>query len=279
MKILLKKIKWKLTALFYGNKGQVSIGDLFYVRDYVSFIQYILMARLLDIERFRKNDDTSFYFTNTLSRITSSNTCSYVNEKEIANNISFKNLIQSVDLYGYDEESRVLINGDYYLANGTHRASLCLNINKHMIPALFIGGDVYYDDSFIAQLESTTEGKKLKNVFDTKLKVVEEQLKNQHILCSCVVPLNINKTLSDLIDYKIGKISRYKCHYIKIFDKEMQYIGFLPQKFDYTIKQGKLYFKSVLKLKKELEHLVPGCRVNACFIDGKNSLEGVNKPC
>ena len=274
---LLKKIKWKFYFLFYGNQGYVSLGDLFYVRDKVSFIQYILVARFLDIERYRKNQDRSFYYTNALSRITGNVSC-YNLEKEMTNNNNFINLIQSVDQFGYDEESKVLINGDYYLANGTHRAALCLNINKHIIPALFIGGDIYFKDSFIAQLESTAEGRKIKKSFDTKLLEVEELLKSQHVLCSCIIPVTIRKSILDLIKLKISEVSKFINHYHQDEQGNL-YIGFLPKKYDYTIRHGKLYFMSILKLKREIEKLASGCQVNAGFIDGERSLEIVNTIC
>lgn len=271
---LLKKIKWRLYVLIYGNNGYVSVGDLFYVRDKVSFIQYVLVARLMDIERYRGNQDLSFYYTNTLSRITGIDSC-YDQEREFVNNINFINLIQSVDKFGYNEESRVLINGDFYLANGTHRSALCLNINKHIVPALYIGGDIFFKDSFIAQLERTCEGRKIKKTFDTKLLEIEDLLKDQHILCSCIIPAKIEKSLLNLIILKISEVSRYIHHYHKE-GQGILYVGFLPKKYDYTIRHGKLYFKSILKLKGELERLAPGCQVNADFIDGERSLQIVD---
>ena len=98
---------------------ECSIGDIMLERGFGLYNrQFIVVCRLLDIERFRIHDDTSFYYQNILTPKSENEALRLDNE--------FAKLIESVDEKGYDENSFLLVNNKLFLLDGTHRVALML---------------------------------------------------------------------------------------------------------------------------------------------------------
>lgn len=265
-----ERMKCKLLS-FVNSKDRldyISLGDVFYIRDQVSFVQYILVARLLDIESYCANGDDSFFYSNSLSQcLFSSNYSSDIQER---NNRNFLNLINSVKKEGYDDNSRIRINYKFYVADGTHRAAMCYHIGKKYIPVKYECVPVFFDYHYVEQIMSKPECRELYSVLDKKINTIQDDLVKNNFLCSCQIPNDISSEKLLFIKDRINAISRYVCEYIT--DNNKILIGFLPSDFKYIVKNKRLAFKSAFKLKEELERNIEGCVIDSSLIEGESTL-------
>jgi hypothetical protein len=119
----------KLYDRFTSKNVTVSIMDLMVEKGELDHHQFLVAARLLDIEEYFSNgrcdDNSIFRWQNKTSQF------AYGNKyNKTLGNEKFKNLIESYKTNGYDERSAIIVNKNYRILDGTHR--LALNIYYKM---------------------------------------------------------------------------------------------------------------------------------------------------
>ena len=109
---------------------EVSIGDFMLKRKELSQIQFGISALYLDIDRYIKNGDTSFYYQNVAKKF-------WYGEdyKTTDDDLRFKETIDSILANGYNADSTIELDRDVTLVNGTHRTAILLCLHKYNVRA------------------------------------------------------------------------------------------------------------------------------------------------
>ena len=132
VKIKLRYYRNFILDNFFSKKCTSSIADIILYHAFDDRM-LVVVSRLMDIENYYRGDKT-FYYQNQLSLFSqggSFNSDLY--------NKNFEELIQSYQSGGYKQESRIIIDRNMYLFNGTHRTAMNLyhniyTINVSLIP-------------------------------------------------------------------------------------------------------------------------------------------------
>lgn len=94
-----------------------------------SVMQLITISRLLDIENYCIRGRNDFHYMNAISK----NEIGY--NQDVANS-SFEKLINSFLESGYNPSSKLTVDKDFHLLNGTHRLAMCLYLGVETVNIL-----------------------------------------------------------------------------------------------------------------------------------------------
>lgn len=271
---LLVKLKKKL-RFFYDSLTsvyiQVGIGDLLLPRGGVSYIQMITVGRYLDTMAFCENEDSSFFIKNSIGTSTRHDFDAPAGDKK------FINLIDSYKKNGYDNLSKILVDGDLIVKNGTHRLGLHLFLNIPLINAQ-IQKRTRHDntnlDNLIKRGVSTEVLKKLQNGLDRMVEKLAE-------IGQCFTILINGPSSNDKISI-IDDIS-FLAHIIHIYPCESGREGHQKtllqvwlENPDYFVdNHGGYYSKRAKDIEEILNHRVLGKQLNSEIRVSKNCIEGM----
>ena len=122
---------YKVYDYFTSQKKNVKIFDLLRpnLDGEPSFLQLVVVSRLLDIENYCSGECLDFYYMNEISK----NSSGF--DRNIANQ-NFINLIDSFKKNGYNPSSRLVVDKDQNLWNGTHRLAMCIYLGINHVNVL-----------------------------------------------------------------------------------------------------------------------------------------------
>ncbi len=169
----------------------ISIGDLMTIRGEIDGNQFLVASRLLDVEAYRKNGDDSFRYQEELSSISEYDK-TYWNE-------SFRNTIKSYLNNGYNNKSRLILDKDAILRNGTHRTAMHLNLRIYESKALLVYRKwPFFDMSMKRYGQKLPQG----SYFDImhKLEEIQDQLLSDGVSFCALVSKSEYKKNNLLID-------------------------------------------------------------------------------
>jgi len=109
-----------------------SIGDIMLQGESLDEGQLTVLSRYYDLQQYQKGDE-SFLFQNVLSKILWNN-----NHNEQSGNFAFRNLIKSYEKYGYKHGSRIQLDSEASLMNGSHRVAMNLWFDFYEIEAKIV---------------------------------------------------------------------------------------------------------------------------------------------
>ena len=128
-------LKEKIYDLMTRKEVIISIGDLMSFRGFEDGIQFLVASRLLDVESYINNQDTSFRFQKMMTTCGKTDISFFNDDREQA---TFRDLIQSYLEKGYNGKSYFLLDKDSWLRNGTHRAALHVYLKDYTAKAYLL---------------------------------------------------------------------------------------------------------------------------------------------
>lgn len=130
----LRVMKQKIFRRILRNNSHrinLSIGDYMLKRDSLSHMQFGIAALCLDIERYLKSGDASFYYQNV------SKAHWYGKDYDTsADDLRFRETLDSIVSQGYNPDSFVELDRDITIQNGTHRTAILLCLHQYSMCGL-----------------------------------------------------------------------------------------------------------------------------------------------
>lgn len=236
--------------ILLSKKITISIGDIMHVRQEPTNNQVAVAALLLDIENYCSGDNQLIYQT-TMKKL-------YYGENYITteDNIKFSNLINSFLLKGYNN-SRVFVDNEIRLFNGTHRTALCLFTNTSIIRAYMLPQKEGYIISGIEHLKKINVPVSLRNIITEKLSVIQEELINSGNVFFSYISKS-HETISDCFNdiIEIKKKIRIKESSSQIHCLDLAHGGYLyafvVEEPIYKYKKHRIVSSVIVNLEKQI---------------------------
>lgn len=158
--------------IWLSKNIQISIGDIMYVRQDPTNNQLGVAFLLLDIERYCSGD-TQLRFHTIMKKL------HYGDDYDATkDNDRFLNLVKSFLEKGYNN-SKIFVDSEIRLFNGTHRTALCLYTGTDFIRARMLPQKEDYIKNSISYFEGLKLPVELQEVVLRKLTLIQEDLINR----------------------------------------------------------------------------------------------------
>lgn len=264
---IFNSIEYRIKHLLYEDKVLVSLGDYLYLRDGHSIKMYhvIIGSRILDIEHWKKTGEPLFENTNAITKASFNAMNVEHNLKD--DDIRFLSLLESYSKNGFDPSSYIRIAKNFTINDGTHRAALAFCYNINQLPGYYTRVSPYWDTEIPIFWEEDESCHTVLERVKQRILKVQSELKENGVMLTCVVPCDgkypLDKVMADLEKectiVRVIKNARMDCTLITL----------LPKFFDYYQKRGKLAFKAITKLGRELKGKYGNVELTDNFVDGK----------
>lgn len=187
-------LKERIYDLMTRKEIIVSIGELMSYRGFEDGTQFLVASRLLDVESYINNKDTSFRFQKMMTLCGKADV-SFFND-ESARTI-FSGLIKSYLEKGYNGKSHFLLDKDCLLRNGTHRTALHIYLKDYTAKAYVLKRKFSVFDDCYSNFKNNLQ----KDVFltvENRLENIRKELIENGVSFCAVLPNIIS--LTELFD-------------------------------------------------------------------------------
>lgn len=212
---------WDVIYDFFSRREViVSIGDLMSFRGSEDGIQILVASRLMDVEAYVVNHDSSFHYQKMMS--TCGKTGDFYYDDDKAKTL-FENLINSYLKTGYNGQSHFLLDSDYLLRNGTHRAALHLYLKDYTAKAYVLKRKFSDHDKMYEVFKNNLSVDVFKIIM-LKLERIREELIERGVSFCAILPRSL--MLKDVLG--IEKVHEAKSFLLqKEFTKELSTLKLL----------------------------------------------------
>ena len=252
-----------------------SIGDLMLEREKGIYNrQFIVICRLLDIERYRTTNDISFPLQNKLTSATS--------DKRNDLNKKFHDLIESVDRKGYYMSSTLTVNNKLFLLDGTHRAAMMLEKGIDVVQVRGLRRKCILPTECFFSLKTDLLSNDFCMIYE-KYKKVNSSLIDKGICFGVWIEDNTYKDCADIISLLKPFVCFHKVLFVENANDSFNgfnfnngaYALFTPNMVDYVIKRDGYYSNYIKKLKEHISaHYLQINKNPDFFYLTNNCLEG-----
>lgn len=252
-----------------------SIGDLMLEREKGMYNrQFIVICRLLDVERYRTTHDLLFPFQNKLT--------SAASDKMNDLNNKFYNLIESVDRDGYNVSSTLTVNNELLLLDGTHRTAMMLEKGIDVIRVKSMRRKCIISTDCFCFFQTNLQTDDFRIIWD-RFKQLNTNLMEKGISFGLWIEENSFKSYEEFMSLLKPFVVFRKVLYAENADfgingfncKKGVYALFSPNRTDYIITKNGYYSNYVKELRN---YLVDYCLHNSIkpdfFYLTNNCLEG-----
>lgn len=235
---VIEKINRHLSNIFLTKKIAISASELFFQHNGVNdFNRYDMIVRLLAVEEYYGKNNYGFDLYLRMQGVRSA--C----KKAQKGAERFKSLIESYEKNGYDHNSRIELDKNLHLIDGSHRLALAMYHNIPVITAKVrsYSLDVYYSIEWFKVNDFTDEECDI-----LKAKYIE--LYNKHLqpfVCTLWHPV---RKYYDEITAKLA-----------LFGKVLEAKDVIVTKYDYAYLTRGIYSVDDIekwKIEKKIEHMV-----------------------
>ena len=252
-----------------------SIGDIMLEREKGMYNrQFIVICRLLDVERYRTTHDLKFPFQNKLSSATT--------DKMTDLNNRFYNLIESVDRNGYNVSSTLTVNNELFLLDGTHRTAMMLEKGIDVIRVKSMRRKCIVSSNCFCFLQKNIQTDDFRIIWD-RFKQLNADLMEKGISFGLWIEENSFDSYEEVMSLLKPFVVFHKVLSVENADfcingfncNKGVYAMFLPNRTDYVIKKDGYYSNYIKELRN---YLVDYCLHNSIkpdfFYLTNNCLEG-----
>lgn len=199
-------LKDKLSLLMTRKEIVLSMGDIMSFRGLEDGIQFLVASRLLDVESYINNQDTSFRFQKMMTLCGKTDAPFFNDDKA---RTTFRSLINSYMEKGYNGNSHFLLDNDCLLRNGTHRAALHIYLKEYSAKAYVLKRKFPdFDDSYSFFLNNLQKDVFMK--IEKELITIREELVRNGVSFCAILPNNILLTglLGDIHESRIMLLNK-----------------------------------------------------------------------
>ena len=285
----IKSLYWRILEKCNRRKILVTPGDYLYIRDEIEFSQYIICSRIIDIENYSKNHIPTFDYSNALTR--SQKIESF---DATANDKRFENLLKSVEENGYQTKKRIAFNQQYNINDGTHRAAVAFTLGLTSIPSYYYPVPSHWGENDLKMLRYDEQFKPYRLDIEKRLLTIKKELREKGIAC-CTLITNVSDDVRESIlelvskyakDVVIEMIDVQRFNHIPLKEKKSVIerpdvikngflLHFLPKRYDFIVKNGKLEIQSMAKLGKLIKRANPQSVTCSSFVEGERFISAI----
>lgn len=278
----LKDQVWKCYFWIKSRKCLVSPADYLYLRpEGLTFSQLIICTRILDIEQWMKDFRPKFHYANALTLTINKNFDTETADRH------FADLLESVKREGYNPESRISLNNEYTVNDGTHRAALAFCLKMESVPAKYINYPPHWHKQQLVDASRNKEFHADYLKIQQRIEDIQTELKSSGYTCSCTITNVEIEQQGQLMAFltgfanvickyrlnvdSINKLDAIKRKEILGDDSRIHngyYFSIMPQYPDYNYSQNRLVFHSITQLRKKLSSICTHVVVKDNFVDG-----------
>ncbi len=267
---IIKNIYFRIILRLYdiltSKTVTLNVGDIMNQRSSVEHNQFLMAARFLDIEDFCENGIMSFDRQNIISR----KTYGEKHNEERGNN-SFKKIIESYKMRGYDPASILTVDEDIVLMDGNHRMGMNLYIGVDKIHVRVLKRKSHIPKNIDWYLIVGLDTAFINSILDAVTRIQDKLVEMGNVFCAILPNKDLVKDISCLVNIKA--VNEFKQIINKTESICLPSTGFLVRFThndpDYFLSNKKVYSRRSMEIENILKK-----RYNGEIIIAKNCMEG-----